>query len=88
MADTGGEQSNQEVIDIVLRQTTLTREEVVERLEKNNNDYLKVIEEFMGIDRNKSKKKSDSTVNQQIYSEIRGVMDEAAKYFKNNVARN
>lgn len=82
------ELEQEEVINMVLRQTTLTREEAVERLEKNNNDYLKVIEEFMGIDRNKSKKKQELTVNQQIYSEIRGVMDEAAKYFKNNVARN
>jgi hypothetical protein len=79
------ENPNEEAVEIVLRQTTLSRDEVVERLQQNNYNYVKVIEEFMGINRDKSKKKQDLTVNQQIYKEIRGVMDEAANYFKNNV---
>ena len=60
---------NEEAVDIVLRQTTLSRDEVIERLSKNENNYLKVIEEFMGI--NKNKQKNNITVNQQIYKEIR-----------------
>jgi hypothetical protein len=74
---------NEEAVDIVLRQTTLSRDEVIERLSKNENNYLKVIEEFMGI--NKNKQKNNITVNQQIYKEIRLVMDGAANNFRNNV---
>ena len=73
---------NEEAVDIVLRQTTLSRDEVIERLSKNENNYLNVIEEFMGI--NKNKQKNNITVNQQIYKEIRAVMDGAANNFRNN----
>jgi hypothetical protein len=73
---------NEEAVDIVLRQTTLSRDEVIERLSKNENNYLNVIEEFMGI--NKNKQKNIITVNQQIYKEIRAVMDGAANNFRNN----
>ena len=74
--------NNEELVEIVLRQTTLSRDEVIERLSKNENNYLKVIEEFMGI--NKNKQKNNITVNQQIYKEIRAVMDGAANNFRNN----
>ena len=75
--------NNEELVEIVLRQTTLSRDEVIERLSKNENNYLKVIEEFMGI--NKNKQKNNITVNQQIYKEIRNVMDNASNNFRNNV---
>lgn len=75
--------NNEELVGIVLRQTTLSRDEVIERLEKNENNYLKVIEEFMGI--NKNKQKNNLTLNQQIYKEIRTVMDNASNNFRNNV---
>ena len=74
--------NNEELVEIVLRQTTLSRDEVIERLSKNENNYLNVIEEFMGI--NKNKQKNNITVNQQIYKEIRSVMDGAANNFRNN----
>ena len=74
--------NNEELVEIVLRQTTLSRDEVIEKLEKNENNYVKVIEEFMGI--NKNKQKNNITVNQQIYKEIRSVMDGAANNFRNN----
>ena len=57
----------------------MSRDEVIERLSKNENNYLNVIEEFMGI--NKNKQKNIITVNQQIYKEIRAVMDGAANNF-------
>jgi hypothetical protein len=75
--------NNEELVEIVLRQTTLSRDEVIERLEKNENNYVKVIEEFMGI--NKNKQKNNLTLNQQIYKEIRTVMDNASNNFRNNV---
>ena len=69
--------NNEELVEIVLRQTTLSRDEVIERLEKNENNYVKVIEEFMGI--NKNKQKNNLTLNQQIYKEIRTAMDNCQK---------
>jgi hypothetical protein len=76
---------NEEIIDIVLRQTTLTRDEVIERLNKNENNYIKVIEEFMGITKNITKDKTNITVNQKIYKEIRTIMDDASNNFRNNI---
>ena len=69
--------NNEELVEIVLRQTTLSRDEVIEKLEKNENNYVKVIEEFMGI--NKNKQKNNLTLNQQIYKEIRTAMDNCQK---------
>lgn len=76
---------NEEIIDIVLRQTTLTRDEIIERLNKNENNYIKVIEEFMGITKNITKDKKNITVNQKIYKEIRTIMDDASNNFRNNI---
>ena len=68
--------------DIILRQTTLTRDEAIEKLNIYNNDYIKVIKDFMGIVDKKREK--PLTVNQQIYKEIRSVLDEAATNFRNS----
>jgi hypothetical protein len=75
--------NNEELVEIVLRQTTFSRDEVIEKLEKNENNYVKVIEEFMGI--NKNKQKNNLTLNQQIYKEIRSVMDNSTNNFRNNL---
>ena len=65
-----------------MRQTTLTEEVAQERLNYYNNDYVKVIEEFMGtINKNKLKSEKSITINQQIYKEIRNVMDNASMNF-------
>ena len=73
--------NEEEIIDIVLRQTTLTRDEAIEKLKIFNNDYIKVIKDFMGIV--DKKKEKQLTINQQIYKEIRTVLDEAATNFRN-----
>jgi len=69
-----------ENISIILRQTDLSQEEAKLRLENHKGDYMKVLEEYFGI---KKVIKSPSTINQQIYKEIRSVMDDAAfKFYK------
>lgn len=68
----------EEFVGIIIRQTTLTNEEALERLTFYNNDYVKVIEEFMGMNNNKNKEIKNLTINQQIYKEIRSIMDDAA----------
>ena len=69
-----------ENIAIILRQTDLTEDEAKTRLENHSGDYVKVLEEYYGI---KKKVKPTSTINQQIYKEIRSVMDDAAFRFYN-----
>ena len=70
-----------ELIKMVIRQTDYSEEEAIIKLKEHNNDYMEVIREAMGI--NKPKKNNDITsVNQQIYKEIRGMMDDAANNYR------
>ena len=73
------EKENQ-VIEFVLRQTDMEREKVVEKLNEYDFDSIKVIREHFGI----QQKKQDNivSVNQQVYKEIRGFMDKAAKQYR------
>ena len=67
------ERQHQKVL-LVTRQTNYSYDEAVEKLSERNNEYLKVIEEY--ICPNKGKIKSENkTVNQKIYGEIRTLMD-------------
>lgn len=82
------EETMEDFIGIIMRQTTLSEEESKERLTYYNNNYVKVIEEFMGTN-NKNKKSGKSiTINQQIYKEIRTVMDNASMNFYANREKN
>jgi hypothetical protein len=73
------EKENQ-VIEFVLRQTDMEREKAVERLNEYDFDSIKVIKEHFGI----KEKNQDNivSVNQQLYREIRGFMDKAAKQYR------
>lgn len=69
-----------ESISIILRQTDLSEQEAKQLLENHKGDYMKALEAYYGI---KKTVKIPSTINQQIYSEIRSVMDDAAfKFYK------
>ena len=59
--------------DIIMRQTDYTREVATNKLLEHNNDILAIIREYNG-----PAKKPVKSVNQQIYTEIRGLMDDAA----------
>ena len=72
------------LIEIICRQTDYTYELAKEKLEKSNYNHLLVLNEYFGID-NKEKnetKKSNNTINQQIYGEIRNLMDTGARKFR------
>ena len=80
--------SNQQklLIEMVMRQTIYTFDEAKNELEKNNNDYIKVIKNALGI----VKAENDiptTSINQQIYGEIRKFMDVSSKNFLNNKER-
>ena len=73
-----------EVIQIVCRQTELTEEEARDRLEKEQYNYMKVLNDYFGIkDTSKNKNRlSTLSTNQQIYGEIRNLMDSGARSFR------
>jgi len=73
------EKENQ-VIDFVLRQTNMEREEAIKRLNEYDFDSIKVIKEHFGI--KEQKQDNVVSVNQQVYREIRGFMDKAAKQYR------
>jgi hypothetical protein len=71
------------LVEMIVRQTTLSEKEAAEKLKEHNFDYVKVIEEFMGIDKRKKVQSKTLSVNQQIYKEIRTVMDDGAFNYYN-----
>lgn len=80
----------EERIQIVLRQTDYTIEEVREKLTKHGFDAVKCIKEYLGIDHRKpiqqEKQKQEKSVNQQIYTELRKKL-EITKEIKAQVFR-
>ena len=68
------------IIDIVCRQTNYDKETAIIKLKEHNNDYEKVIKEFMGI-----KPKQEETcayVSQQRYKIIRHELDNACRNYR------
>jgi len=68
-----------ESVNMICRQTDYTEDEAREKLEKNNYNYEIVLNEYFGI---KESPKKEKTTNQQIYGEIRNLMDTGAKNFR------
>jgi hypothetical protein len=76
----------EELVQVVCRQTDLSTDEARERLEKEKYNYMKVLNDYFGIKEVVTQPKS--TVNQQIYSEIRNLMDTGAKKYRMDQERN
>lgn len=73
------------LIDLVMRQTTYTREESIEKLKKFKGNPTDVIRDFMGIEiKNKS---TPTTTNQKIFHEIRNFMDNVNNGYKERKER-
>lgn len=73
------------LIEVVMRQTTYTREEAIEKLKKFKGEPVDVIREFMGIE--VKTKNTPSTTNQMIFSEIRNFMDDVNKGYNQRKQR-
>lgn len=63
-------------IDIILRQTNYSKEEAREKLEEYNNDYVAVIKAYLGVKKDPS---SITSVNQEIYKQLRFKLDSAMR---------
>ncbi len=74
------ERTKEELINMVCRQTELTTDEARELLEKEQYNYMKVLNNYFEI--KETKKEISNSVNQQIYGEIRNLMDTGAKSYR------
>lgn len=70
----------EEMALMVTRQTNLSLEEAKDKLKENNYDYMSVIKNEMGIE--KKKDNDFGTINQKIYKEIRTLMDDSCKSYR------
>ena len=68
------------IVDIVCRQTDYDKETALQKLKENNNDYQKVIREFMGI--KPKEEKTCAYVSQQRYKIIRHELDTACRNYR------
>jgi len=73
-----------ELINMIMRQTDYDREKVCEKLIEHNDDYMKIIREYIGSSKVVIETQPIKSVNQQIYKEIRTLMDDAAINYLNN----
>lgn len=78
----------EEQINIIMRQTDYTKEIAAEKLKTHTGDILNVIREYNGPSRIIKPCTNFRSVNQQIYKEIRGMMDDAAKTYQANKEKN
>jgi hypothetical protein len=70
-------------IQIIVSQTTYSREEALKKLELCNGNYMKVIKDFMGIPEKKETIKA--SLNQEIFRQLRYKLDESMNtYNKQN----
>ena len=70
---------NVERIQMIMRQTDYTEEEVIQKLIAFNDDHIKVIKDFMGIAEKKAPQ--IKSVNQEIYKQIRGKLDDSMRVY-------
>jgi hypothetical protein len=72
-----------EAVNMICRQTDYDEITAREKLEKVDYNYEIVLNEFYGISNNKSDiNHANNTTNQQIYGEIRNLMDTGARKFR------
>tara|TARA_Y100000389_G_C17268498_1_gene416697 strand:- start:290 stop:754 length:465 start_codon:yes stop_codon:yes gene_type:complete len=70
------EYQENELIEIVMRQTDYDRENAYLKLKEFNGDYEKVIKNYLGIqNKDNNDEISDKTTNQKIFNHIRDFMD-------------
>jgi len=78
---------NNEQVDIIMRQTNYTYDVAEQKLKEYNNNVIEVIRDYMKPDNKPTTDKvveTKKSKNQQIYKEIRSMMDDAsARYEKN-----
>ena len=79
----GTEEEETRIVEMIMRQTNYTKDVAQEKLKVHKNDYMQVIRDYMMPPAKPPQCAATKlSVNQQIYKEIRGMMDEAAKRYE------
>ena len=68
-----------EMCDMISRQTDYTLDEIKDKLIEYNYNSIEVIKEYMGVQ--KEKPRPITSINQEIYKQIRMTLDEGIKDF-------
>jgi CTP-dependent riboflavin kinase len=71
-------------IDLIMRQTNYDEVTAEKKLTEHNDDAMQVIREYLNPGKATKICTTRLSVNQQIYKEIRGMMDDAAKTYLDN----
>jgi len=58
-----------EKIQIIMRQTDLSKDEIIQKLKEYNNDHILVIKSYFGIKH--TPHKEVTSINQEIYKQLR-----------------
>jgi hypothetical protein len=72
----------QELIQIILRQTDYTEETAREKLIENGGNHILVIKKYMGLD--DKKQEPVKSLNQEIYKQLRYKLDSSMKEYNNS----
>lgn len=65
----------------IMSQTTYSEQEAREKLQEFNNDFMRVLKNYMGIP-DKKENKQIKSVNQEIYKQIRHSLDQTMKEYR------
>ena len=78
------EKKQQNILDIIRRQTDYSDDMIKSKLSEHNNDIMSVIREYMNNGKKKSsiKKPKTKTTNQMVFSEIRKLMDDDSQSYR------
>ena len=72
-------------ITIIMRQTSYTEDIAKQKLEEWDNDHISVIKEYYGLKKKPSdESKKITSINQDIYKNIRNFMDSTSSSLNNN----
>ena len=72
----------EDTLSLIMRQTDYDEATAQQKMLEHNNDVMQVIREYMTPVKPIKKCTTKLSVNQQIYKEIRGMMDDAAKRYE------
>ena len=69
-------------IELIMRQTDYDLEKASQKLIEHDGDVLKVVREYMGPSKPNPYCTNKMSKNQQVFKEIRSMMDEAARNYE------
>jgi len=79
-------EKEEELCQLILRQTDYTTDQVRQKLVEANYDALKVIRAFLGVTEKKAPMKMRS-INQEIYAQLRHKLDKDMQNYQARVER-